>query len=227
MEYKERLPSEKEEIESLKRYMGSKHTQINMLADMNPKDITNLKSLGWNFDISSKDLEKLIEDFVNIYGMIYAEGNNKGHNRLYRGTTKEWLENTKNSGAISTSLDEDVAKTFGDGILVRINVERGLYCLNIEPFRDEKSKDEAEVLILPFSVVKKSKFCNNLNEYSYYDISLGKEELQELTDRKLENLKEKCNKNLDNFVTQIKQYIKLVEEESKILDILKQETIGD
>ena len=227
MEYKERLPSEKEEIESLKRYMGFKHTQINMLVDLNPKEITNLKLKGWDFNISSKDLEKLIKDFVNIYGMIYAEGNNKGHNRLYRGTTKEWIENSKNSGVISTSLDEDIAKTFGDGILVRINVERGLSCLNIEPYRDDNTKDEAEVLILPFSQVKKNKFSSNFNNYSYYDISLGKEDLPELTDRKLENLTEKCKKNFDNFMTQLNIYCKLSEEELTLLERLKQETIGE
>ena len=227
MEYKERLPSEKEEIESLKRYMGFMHTQINMLVDMNPKDIANLKSKGWNFDISLENLQDLIQDFVNIYGMIYAEGNNKGHNRLYRGATKEWIENSKNSGAISTSLDEDIAKTFGDGILVRINVERGLSCLNIEPYRDEDSKDEAEVLILPFSIVKKNKFSSNFNDYSYYDMSLGKEDLPELTDRKLENLKEKCNNNFQGFMNQLNEYCKLSEEESQIIEKLKQETIGE
>lgn len=203
MGYKERLPSEIEEIESLKRYIGFENTKINMLANMNPERILKKNTDDLQINISPNDFENSIKDFINVYGMIYGNGDNRDSFRLYRGTTEEKLYEDKYVYPISTSLDKDIAKTFGDGTLVKINTENGLPCLNIEPYRDMGQRDEAEVLVLPFSTVKKRELLNEVKGDTYYNLTLEKEELPEISDDEMQSLKEQCINGFENFWKQI------------------------
>ena len=86
-DYKDRLPTEEQTRKSLSRYFGFKHSKINTLASSDFSRITEMQSKGWLLESSKEEIGQLIEDFVNIYGYIYKNGNDSGYNRLIRGTT--------------------------------------------------------------------------------------------------------------------------------------------
>ena len=116
MDYKDRLPTKEEEDNSIGRYCGFGHAKINVLAELDPSKISKMASKGWLMDINTSNIEELINDFVNVYGKIYSDGNRNGNALLYRGTTdKESSGITKGKAinkALSTSKSLDVAKTF-------------------------------------------------------------------------------------------------------------------
>ncbi len=226
-EYKNRLPSEKEVKESLKRYFGFAHTRINMLADMDYSKITQLSEKGWYMDFTEEDIEKSINDFVNIYGYIYKEGNGNSARRLMRGTTIQEARSLR-AGAdvpklLSTTTDEQIAKRFceyGRAALMRIKTKDMLPYIYAEQFKDENSANEEEVLILPFAKVIETHLVSNWNGYEYYDITLEKGELPDISDEKIELLKNKCINGYKEFVKELEQYRFLHGDYSKLKNIM-------
>lgn len=218
------IPLTEKEIQAIENYTGYKHTRINIIADMQPEKYKELQS-SWNLDSTSEQLEELIEEFVNIYAAIYKQGSVEGRGRLYRGTTKkeaeQLRENKELKTFLSTTLEEITAKTFceyGNAAIIRVRTEQGLPYLYVEPYKEEEKRNEKEILILPFSKVKKAEYTSNWNGYSYYDVTVQKEELPEVEPEELDSLKNQCLEEFSSFQEQIKQYNSL-REEIEALDI--------
>ena len=215
-DYKDRLPTEEQTRKSLSRYFGFMHSKINTLASKDFSRITEMQSKGWLLESSKEEMEELIEDFVNIYGYIYKNGNDSGYNKLIRGTTTKETNNlregTEIESALSTSTDESIAKRFceyGKAALIRIKAESGLPCLDVEDLKDENTDSEKEILILPFSKVKTIEHTSNWQGYKYYDVTLEKGELPEISEERLDELKKSCISGYDDFSKQLKEYGKL------------------
>ena len=215
-DYKDRLPTEEQTRKSLSRYFGFKHSKINTLASSDFSRITEMQSKGWLLESSKEEIGQLIEDFVNIYGYIYKNGNDSGYNRLIRGTTINETNNLREGSeiesALSTTTDEGIAKQFceyGKAALVRVKATEGLPCLYVEDLKDENVASEKEVLILPFSRVKKIENTSNWQGYKYYDVILEKGELPEISQGRLDELKKSCISGYDEFSKQLKEYGKL------------------
>lgn len=217
MGYKDRLPTQEEENNSIIRYCGYDHARINILAELDPSKISEMNSKGWLMDFNSSNIEELIKDFVNIYGKIYSDGKRGGNALLYRGTTNKEAKNTTKgkeiSKALSTSVNLDVAKTFceyGNAAIERISIKNGLPYIYTEEYKD--GQNEEEILILPFSRVTGSKFTSKWNEIKYYDIGLEKGELPEIEESEINRLKEQAINGLDKFFYKSKVYARLKEE---------------
>lgn len=212
------IPLNAEEIESLHRYFGFRHAEMNVLGDLEPRKIENMQKSGWSINASSKDIEQLINDFVNVYGVIYNQGDIDSSGILYRGTSRSIASNIRedkeNTEIISTTTDENIAKTFceyGNATIMRIRTSEGLPHLYAEEFKEENSKNEQEVLILPFSKVKQAEFSSNWNGYTYYNATLEKGELPEIATQELEYLKQQCIQEFDDYLEQVSKYNRLNE----------------
>ena len=86
----------KKEIGSVERYLGFQHTSINILGDLSPKAYENLTKSGWYLPSSIEDVKQAIEDFVNVYAVMYKEtkyrisnGQTRSFNNLVRGTSNK------------------------------------------------------------------------------------------------------------------------------------------
>lgn len=212
-DYKDRLPNKQEIKNSLDRYFGFLHAKINSLGSLDFEKISKMQSKGWHMQSSKEEIEGLIDDFVNIYGYIYKEGQTSYIGRLVRGTTTDEVEKIKRSNKIeeiiSTTTEEHIAKRFceyGKAALVRIQTGNTVPYLYVEHIKDGNLDNEEEVLVLPFTKVKKIQLTSEWQEYKYYDISLEKEELPELSEEKIEELKQECIVGYDDFINQQKEY---------------------
>ena len=90
-----KIPLTEDEIKAIQAYSGYKHAKINIIADLQPEKIDNLSKKGWDLEISREELKKLIEEFINIYSVIYKQGEYELSTTLYRGTTKDEVKNYK------------------------------------------------------------------------------------------------------------------------------------
>lgn len=204
-----KIPLTEKEKQSIDNYTGYSHRMINLMADMTPKKYEDCRKSGKISDISLWKIEDLIEDFVNIYAAIYKQGNTKSVGTLYRGIERKeansLIVNNEIKSFISTSGEENIAKTFGD-VIVRIKGEKELPHLYIEPYKEDDKRDEREVLILPFTKVIAARTSSNGDSYSYQDVTIQKEELPEVEANELDVLKKQCVKDFTFFGEQVKQY---------------------
>ncbi len=213
------LPLTDEEIKDIQDYTGFIHAKINAIADLKYDKLKTLQKDGWDMHMTTEELEKIILKFVDVYAAIYKAGNREARGRLYRGTSKEEVKAIQNSKSIasiiSTSLDEDIAKTFTpygeDASILRIRTEEDLPSLYIEPYREDDRKNEEEVLILPFTKVKKLEHTSDWNGYAYYDAFLEKEDLEEVPKQELETLKAQLMEGFDYYIEQATQCTELEE----------------
>lgn len=213
LNYIDRLPSNDEEIHSIQRYSGPLHAKINVLGDLDFERIAKMHNKGWNMKSSKAEIQDLIEDFVNIYGLIYRDGKT-GHSRLIRGTITDEVKNIKSgyeiSGALSTTLDEDIAKRFcsdyNNAVIMRIETIGDLPHCYIEKQKEDKLDNEKEVLILPFSKVKDIQFVSEWEDVKYYNVTLERGELPELSDETLSDLRKSSIDGYEQFIEQVKQY---------------------
>ncbi len=211
--YQKRLPSEEEMKASLDRYFGFLHTKINVLSDMEYTRMIKAYEKGWDMQFSKEEIETLLQDFVNIYGYIYEQGNGAGAKRLMRGTsTQEAMklrEGKEVDQILSTTKEEQIAKRFceyGQAALIRIEVQPDLPYVYVEQMRDENVANEEEVLILPFSKVTKAQLTSHWQGYKYYDVTIEKQELPEVSEERLAELKELCVNGYEDFVKQLEEY---------------------
>lgn len=197
--YIDRLPSNDEEIQSLQRYSGPLHAKINVLGDLDFERIAKMHNKGWNMKSSKAEIQDLIKDFVNIYGLIYRDGKT-GNSRLIRGTTTDEVKNIKSgdeiSGALSTTLNEDIAKRFctdyNNAVIMKIETIGDLPHCYIEKQKEDNLDNEKEVLILPFSKVKDIQFVSEWEDTKYYNVILERGELPELSEETITQLEKDC-----------------------------------
>ena len=209
--YMDRLPSNNEEIESIQKYSGFFHTKINSLGNLDFSKMAKMHSKGWNMKSSREEVKNLINDFVNIYGLIYRDGKTEP-SKLFRGTTKDEVQMMRAGdeigGALSTSIDEDIAKRFCEyqnAAIIIVRTANSLPHCYIEDLKEDDIENEKEVLILPFSKVKEVEFVSDWKEFKYYNVILEKGELPELSEGTIDELREKCIDEYEAVIQQVKK----------------------
>lgn len=221
-----------EEIKAIQDYTGDMHAKINAIADLKYDKLNRLTNNSWNLEMSTEELEMVIQKFVDIYSAIYKAGNRDTTGRLFRGTSQAELQTIGGSQiaktCLSTSLDEEIAKTFvqpgKEAAIVIINKEEGLPSLYVEPYKTkEEKRNEEEVLILPFSKVKKLEYSNNWQGRAYYTATLEKTELEQIPEQELETLKTKLIEGYQEFTEKIIECRNLEENRDYLLMKLKEQ----
>ncbi len=208
-----KLSLTEKEIKAIQDYTGIMHAKINAITDLKYSKINTLMQKSWDMEMSTQELEMIIQKFVDLYSAIYKAGNREGRSRLFRGTSEAELSLMKNnktvSNCISTSLEEDIAKNFiqyeGKPAILIIRKEQGIPSLYIEPYKEEDKRNEEEVLILPFSKVKTLEYINDWQGRAYYTITLEKGELEQIPEQELETLKAQLIEGYENYVEKITQ----------------------
>ena len=213
------LPLTEKEIKAVQDYTGYIHTKMNAIADLKYDTLNKRQKDGWDMKMTTEELEKIIQMFIDVYSAIYKAGNRDSGGRLYRGTNLAEIKSIQNHKSIksivSTSLEEDVAKNFTpygeEASILRIRKEKNLPSLYREPYREEDRRNEEEVLILPFTKVKQIEHTSNWNGYAYYDAILEKEELEEVPKHELETLRVQLIEGYDSYKEQAEQCLELEE----------------
>ena len=206
-----------EEIKAIQDYTGYMHARMNAIADLKYDKLKTLQQDGWYMNMTTEQLEKMILKFVQVYSAIYKAGSRDARGRLYRGTSQleiKAIQNRKHvKSVISTSLEEDIAKNFTpygkEAAILRIRTEKDLPYLYVEPLKEEGKRKEEEILILPFTRVKKIEHTSDWNGYAYYDATLEKEKLEEIPKKELETLKVQLIENYDYYKEQVEECIGL------------------
>ena len=220
MNYKDRLPS-REEIEmSLRNYSNINATIINLLPYCSDtyKIFLLSQKTGRTFKSLQNYIERYINDFVNIYGYIYLNGYfNKINYGFYRGTNKREVSEYKKGAEIlkffSVTTNQDIAKSFmgseyafSEYAFIYIDKGEGIPSVTFNDFKN--GNQENEHLIAPFTKVKNIVFLCKYKGISYYSIELERQELPEIKDIELQNLKTKV-------ISEFSQYVELVNEYNK------------
>ncbi len=183
-----------EERASIERYLGFKHTSINILADMTPGNYKRLDNAGWKLPETEDEIKDSITDFINIYAAMYKESKGRDTRmNLIRGTSRRNIPSMREEihQMLSTSTDESIAKRFceyGNAALIRFHVEEGVPFLDAEKYRDENAATEDEIILAPFCCVIKNERMGEFNGYDYYNISIGKTQLEEPKDDDIETV---------------------------------------
>ena len=212
-----------EEIKAIKDYTGYQHTAINMVGNLNYKKLQENIEAGWKMPEKKEELKVLIDKFINIYSAIYKRGENSALGTIYRGATKgelgDFKKNEKTNKILSTSCSENIAKTFlpyGEGGLLRISTTNKIKRLYIEPYRDKDRKNEQEILIQPFCTIKESEFVSKWDGINYYNVSLDREKLPDISNEEIEELEEKSLENFGKYLENVKEYNE-IEKENEFL----------
>ena len=182
----------KDEINSIKKYLGVAHLDINILADFSPQTYLNIKD-AWVLKKEPDRIAEYIQDFINVYAAMYKESR-KGNitQELIRGTSNKRMQAISENAPqfLSTSTDQTIAKTFteyGDDALAYISVGKQVPFLNTKSYKNENSLDEKEIILAPFcqTYVKKAGMYEG---YTYYQMNVEKPILEEKTSEELVNL---------------------------------------
>ena len=224
----------KQERTSINRYLGFSHTSINLLINFDPKIYESLSNTGWLLPENQKDIERNIEDFVNIYSAMYKESRNRiTPSFLVRGTSNKRAQELNGSVKqfLSTSTDESIAKTFteyGDGALVYFSVDSNVPFLDTAPFLNEYSKNEHEIILSPFceSKITRETHPNTPYSFSTYDVTIKKAPLTEINPEELKALKDEI---LEGFSTNLKDMKEVLYLEGRLasLDRAYEQANGD
>lgn len=200
------------EKQSIQRYLGYKHASINFLANINEDIYERMSRSGWRLPSNKEELKQCIDDFVNIYSAMYKNSkNSKAHNlKLIRGTNTTDIRSlhTTTNQFLSSSTDEYIAKRFceyNNAALVRISLEDGVPFLYAETFREEHSSNEMEYIIAPFCKISDQKLVSKWNDYSYYQLSLKKPQLQEKSTEEISTLLEDILDGFQNNINDLQE----------------------
>lgn len=206
-----------EEKESVKRYLNFYHAGINLLGDLGPSTYFNFKTQGYHLPKSETDLRKSIDDFVNIYSVMYKKTKNREYStKVYKGTSKEHVKrlDDETKTFFSTTDKLDIAKRFckpGDSALLKINIEKGVPILDAEEYREFDSAIESEYIVAPFCKIAKKEIFGRTGALDYYDLTLTKPILEEKEQDELDQLYEKVIIEYPQKVKDIEQYGELLE----------------
>ncbi len=217
-----------EEIKSVKSYLGYSHTGINLLGNFTPENYENLRNQGWLLPETSEDLNKNIEDFVNIYSAMYKESRGKTANAyLVRGTSNKRLKDFDGkitTQFLSTTTNEDVAKTFteyGDGALVYFGIDDNVPFLDTSNYVSENYKKEHEIILSPFCQAKIVHRNQTLDKYSFskYRVEITKDNsFQDIDTDQLNSLKQEIISKFSQNLKDMNEFLNL---ENKIFSLEK------
>ena len=154
-----------------------------------------------------------------MYTAIYKAGTKGPRSALYRATNKQQIEEIERKKEIasftSTSLKEECAKSkyfagYGkEAVILCLREDEDLPSLYIEPYKEDAGFGEEEVLILPFTKVKEIQHTSNWNGYAYYDASLEKESLEQVSSEELEILQSQLPEGYESYRKQAEECIEL------------------
>lgn len=209
--------SEKEKA-SIKRYLGFLSTRINALGNFSPETYVALAK-GWAMQKNGAELLEDIQNFVNLYSAMYKERKKSTYGiRVVRGTSEKLADKMNGviNSFISTSTDEEIAKTFteyGAGALVYLNVSGDVPFLDPDSYMSENSNDEREIILSPFcKATSLSKTpARDKNSFSYYRVKIERQELVERTPEELDNLQTEIIQRFSENIEDIKKYAALDE----------------
>lgn len=208
-----------EEIKAIKDYTGYQHTAINMIGNLDYKKLRKNIEAGWKMPEEKEELKSLIDKFTNIYSVIYKKGENSSLGTIYRGVTNSELSdfnpNRKINKILSTSCSEDIGKTFlpyEKGGLLRIKTTDKIKKLYIEPYRDDDRRNEEEILLEPFCTIKESQFVSKWDGINYYNVSLDREKLPDVTNEEIEKLEQESLENFEEYAENARKYSELEKE---------------
>ncbi len=228
-----------EEIKSIEAYLGYRSTAINILGALNQFNYYELINRGWSLPKNGDELKRYIDDFVNVYSVMYKESkSSRKPINLIRGTSNKLFNslNREVEKFLSVSTKEEVAKTFckyGDAALVHIKIEDGVPWIDAEKYRDYNSASEFEYIIAPFCRIDKKEYNSGNSDYKHYNLSLSKPDLEEKSKEELTELYEKVINGFSQNIENMKQYMELygmqeelqerykVAVESKNIEVLK------
>ena len=204
------LQISKEEIASIQRYLGFRHLNINILADFSPKTYLTLKDTAWSIDEKPEEIAENIQDFVNLYAVMYKEGKYSNvRQALVRGTSNARMRSMQESTSqfLSTTTDESIAKTFteyGDDAIAHIRVGDGVPFLDPTPYRSENVRDEHEIILAPFCKTRVEK-GGTFNGYTHYQVTVQKAELEEKSPEELAKLYDEVMSGFSQNIQDIKE----------------------
>lgn len=202
-----------EEKQSLERYLGFKHTSINILGNLTSEAYRNLQDSGWLLQENEQDLMQSITDFVNVYALMYKDSGRKhAPKNLVRGTSNELVKNIgpTTSKFLSTYTDENVAKTFckySDAALVYFGIGDDVLFLDAEDYRSENNANEHEIILAPFCEVVQNTYASDFDGYKHYRVELKKARLDEKTSEELDSLLSQITSGFAQNLADIKEYL--------------------
>lgn len=213
----------KEELKSLKNYLGPKQDGINCVGT---NDVSELVELQKNGSLIAKDKEELednIKDFVNIYSLIYKNylfdpsefgfSAKQKVDLLDKHLIKENIPTNKFSSAL-TNLDlvmdleeieqQSIVELLGDENIPFLDIKKFIKKYP-EMFEKEikKSTKENQILLPPY--IKAAKVNKSMSSlFKDYEVSVEKCEL-EIGDSDIEKDKKSLTDDYDKYLEFIKE----------------------
>ena len=228
-----------EEVKSVERYIGFMNFAINMLCNMDVSHYKKYK--GHRLMPKNKDeFEALINDFVNIYSVM-IKLNSSHPKKLYRGSSDNHEQLVPNNSFISTSSSRNIAQSFmekDNGAISTYFVSSGVPTLDVEDFKkrylqDFISKDEIEsmvdpytdeqeymidpyvleneYIVYPFTHATEKYFGKSRDGYGNYEITIDKQELEEVDSEELKRLSKEVIGGFESFIESLKEEVQLDE----------------
>lgn len=206
-----------EEIKSVQRYLGSTHTAMNFLANFDPNSYEKL-SKSWLFPKTEDELRKYIQDFANIYSVMYKTSKSQAlSERLVRGTSKDFVPKTGSEieRLVSCSTDENVAKRFCEyqnAALLHITPSDDIPFINVEDFKERTNDDsasEAEIILAPFCKVRRQEHSGDWDGYSHYSVTVEKPQLPTISEEEITSLMSDVINGFAQNLEDMKEYIRL------------------
>lgn len=207
-----------EEEESIGRYVGFKHVAINMLSNLTSTNYSKLKESWW-LPQNEDEVRETIEDFANIYSMMYKNTpeNSKYRFSVYRGMPASRTERLGRTFKqfFSTTTDIDIAKTFfkyGDSAILHISVEPGTPYIEPSSYRGEYALDEKEILFAPFTQIDyvRNYGGDRRTSYAHFNVQIRKPNFDDVSIDDLDTLKEDVISGYLQNISDMREYVDLV-----------------
>lgn len=214
-----------EEQKAIYDYVGFQHAKINYLADISAERWESLKRSGFDNDISSRNIEEMINEFVNLYSAILKQGHQNpiSIKRAFGIKEARYLQNKKETKSfLSCTSNKEILGVFGEydeKSIIRIKTSKGVPYLYLEQYK--KERDESEYIILPFSKISNMQEISKYDNITYYSLELEKGELPDIEIQQLENTKKECIQEYDDYQENVKLYFKLSQNIESLYERLK------
>ena len=215
-EAKNLIQISEEEKNAIENYIRYNHTGINLLSNLTPELYQQL-SKSWDLPQKQSSFNNCVDIFVNLYSAMYKHfrTGKKHANVLYRGTSKNVIEEVEKSGSISrfisTSTDKNRGKSFirrENPLLLEVEAEDDVPFLDIEQYRDKREQtiSESEILFSPFCGADIENNGLQFDSYLYKKVHLKKPQFIELSSEEVKKLEEKVTTEFEKNINNIRKY---------------------
>lgn len=209
-EAKKILEVTEEEKKAIQNYQGYDHATINILGNFEAKAYYELSKIGWRMIADKETFKEKIDEFVNIYSAIYKSSRGTNYyeklNRFTGNSEMQRMSGTTDQFLSTTTHPEEKAEEIvvSKEAFVIIRLGEGVPCMRVQSSEDRF--DEQEVLVAPFCKITKNELVSNWNGRKYYNLSLEKPELSELSQEELEELEESVVNGFEDNLDNMKAY---------------------